>query len=461
MSARPGYHKRKIRLESGERFPLLINASTGLPCPWACRYSLAHHRTKSINTGGGDIDSLCLLYDWAARNGIDLDQRIGSGNLFSMHEIEMLSDALRISRKAPREQNGKKVPRVVGANTHGNYLRDVIAFVKWRVAHVTTALPVGDTRIPAIKERLDQNIRQMKSLISSEPQKKRVGLTEEQQAFFIKVIHPDHDLNPFARANRHRNYAVLLLLFEVGPRRADAVDAMRCYVAHLIKTKNTGTVRGAFYSLKKLSHAQAFRAAADANTVVPYLALSETRELLGSADYMLHHCRAFYRWAVAQGFASYSQDVLDEAEDLVIGGNAKGHAVRSEDPRKGPLTKQEVDSLVLALKAARLQDTIPLDEQAAIVLALATGSNAGQYASMREEDLQPLVHDGQTTGWILQVPRHKKGGGYYRDEFRKRKLGRLFGRVVQDLVDQNRANPRPGPACDVAISKPRSWPRCR
>jgi integrase len=216
-----GFATKAIRLESGERFPLVTDKASGVPCPWACRYSLAHHRTLSINSAKSQADSICLLYDWARKNSIDLDQRIGSGNLFSAHEAEMLVDALRISRKATRIANGKEVARVVHADTHADYVRDVSNFIKWRISHVTTAMPVTDARVPAINSRLQALREQLKSLTGSGSQSQRKGLTEEQQLFFLKVIHPDHELNPFHPETRHRNYALLLFLFELGTRRAE------------------------------------------------------------------------------------------------------------------------------------------------------------------------------------------------------------------------------------------------
>jgi integrase len=218
---------------------------------------------------------------------------------------------------------------------------------------------------------------------------------------------------------------------------SDISDAMRLFIAFLIKNKRSATVSGAYSALQKLAKADACIAAAKEGGVLPYLAISQAKKLFGDADYQLHHVRAFYRWAHSQRFAPFCRNVLDKLEALVIGGNRKGHAVRSHDPKKGPLDQFEISSLMLALQAAREARAIPLEEQTALVLALATGSNPGQYASMREEDLVPLTKDGEITGWILRVPRHKKKGIYYRAAFRERRLSRWRGQIVSDLIAQN------------------------
>lgn len=151
-----------------------------------------------------------------------------------------------------------------------------------------------------------------------------------------------------------------------------------------------------------------------------------------------------YRWCRRQRFQPFTTEVEDKINDLVIGGNAKGRAVRSQDPTVGPFTTEEVANIITALKAARLEGSIPLAEQAAIILCLATGSNASQYAALRHEDLIPIIIDGLTISYILKVPRQKKGEEHLRTSFRQRKLNTFFGSIIAELCAQNIATPHPG-----------------
>ncbi|MBX9793167.1 MAG: hypothetical protein K2Y02_02590, partial [Burkholderiaceae bacterium] len=219
-------------------------------------------------------------------------------------------------------------------------------------------------------------------------------------------------------------------------------DGVRSYIGHLIKTAATLSVRNAFHRIRELAATPAFQEAASHDGAIPYLAFSQAKDALGKDDqWKLHDARAMYRWCVGQRFEAFNHETLALLEEWSLGGNAKGRAVRSKDPKKGPLTPMEVATIVSHLHAARLRGDMPIAEQAAIVLCLATGSNAGQYASMREEDLSPIIADGKVIGYILQVPRHKKGLDYYRDGFRKRKLDVFFGTVLQELISQNGQRP--------------------
>ncbi len=221
-----------------------------------------------------------------------------------------------------------------------------------------------------------------------------------------------------------------------------ALDAVKAYHVHLIKSGSTAAVVNAFHQIGILTRMPSFQEAAAAGAPIPYLAFSQAREYLGKEDqWKLHYGRAMYRWCTQNGHDGFEQGVLDQIEDWRIGGNKKGKAVRSRDPDEGPLTAREVSAIVAALRAARLTGSMPLPEQAALALALAFGSNPSQFASMREEDVEPLRSGDQIAAWIISIPRHKKNEALSRSSFRKRKLTGLYGEIVQDLVQWNQSRP--------------------
>ncbi|WP_294260584.1 tyrosine-type recombinase/integrase [uncultured Sphingomonas sp.] len=221
-----------------------------------------------------------------------------------------------------------------------------------------------------------------------------------------------------------------------------ALDAIKSYFAHLIKSVSPAAVGNAFYQIGILARMPAFQQAAVTADLIPYLAFSEAREYLGKENqWKLHYGRAMYRWCTQNGHAGFDQGVLDQIEDWRIGGNSKGKAVRSRDPDEGPLTAREVSAIITALRAARLSGSMPLPEQAALALALAFGSNPSQFASMREGDVEPLRSGDEIAAWIISIPRHKKGDALSRSSFRKRKLTGLFGEIIQDLIEWNQSRP--------------------
>lgn len=222
------------------------------------------------------------------------------------------------------------------------------------------------------------------------------------------------------------------------------LDGFKCFIVNEIRTASSSSVFNAFNNCMHLLHTPAAMKASLTGNILPYLAFSQAREQLGEDGWQLHYGRMMYHWCRTQLFDQFCPDVDSKIRKMNIGGNAKGRAVRSRDPNKGPLTAEEVANIMSALRAGRAAGTIPIEEQAALVLCLATGSNPGQYVSMREEDLQPVKADGQTVSYILHVPRHKKGHEHLRADFRARKLNTYMGGIIEDLCSSNRANPHSG-----------------
>lgn len=214
------YTVETIRLDTGERFPLLINASTLMPCEWACRWSHAYHRQKAVKTAEAELTALCRLYEWADVRGIDLEERFGSGRLFSPAEVENLSDHVRLNKNGAKLVKGRSVPTIVVGNTHKFRMKKILEFVKWRIAHMAHGV-VDTLRAHDIRLRLKELVDQIKGLVRGSQQKQREALTDEELEFLVKVTHPDHPLNPFKRSTRHRNYALVLMYVELGVREGE------------------------------------------------------------------------------------------------------------------------------------------------------------------------------------------------------------------------------------------------
>ena len=227
----------------------------------------------------------------------------------------------------------------------------------------------------------------MKAVLPNKPLGQTISLTEspiviDRRGYPVDVSGDRWELNE-PTTKIILDWAVLAL------RNVEIEHAFKRYFGWLITTQSPVSVRNAFHFLPCFTQTAAFRAAEDTSSTIPYLAFSEARATLKKADHWkLHYARQVYRWCEAQGYPHFDFEVSCQLDDLVIGGNTKGQAVRSKNPNKGPLDAQEVASLTNALRAARLTNSIPLREQALVWLTLSTGSNASQYACLREEDLQ-------------------------------------------------------------------------
>lgn len=194
---RTSYRVKEVRMESGERFPLLLRLDTGMPVGVVCDYSLAYHRTLSINSSKQQVGAIGLLLEWADAREIDLDQRFGSGDLLSQAEVESLATCLRMSKRSTVSIGGETVPGVVIGDTHGNRMDWVRNFISWRARNMCQAIPVNDPRVSAVADRLAAIERQLGSLKTAGGSRKRLGLTEKQQIRLFEIVKPGAPENPF------------------------------------------------------------------------------------------------------------------------------------------------------------------------------------------------------------------------------------------------------------------------
>ncbi|MCL6250390.1 hypothetical protein M3P36_04915 [Altererythrobacter sp. KTW20L] len=224
------------------------------------------------------------------------------------------------------------------------------------------------------------------------------------------------------------------LAFGEGPH----LNSIRRWVAHNLRHKSVTVAAKGYWNCLTLFNTPAFIAATQDKAEIPYLAFSQAIQQLESKNrWQMAHARDYYTWCHSQQFPFFTDDVVRKLDALVIGGNAKGEAVRSADPDKGPLDAMEVAAITSALRAARVDGSMPINEQAALWLCLGFGANASQYAVMREEDVVPEMINGQIVTTLVSVPRHKKRHVNPRTEFQVRKANRFVGRVLRDLIHEN------------------------
>ena len=75
----------------GERFPMLVDAQTGIPLFDPTIWSLSSYRAKSAATMEQALRGAMLLHLFCARRAIDLDARVRDGGFFSAEELDDLA----------------------------------------------------------------------------------------------------------------------------------------------------------------------------------------------------------------------------------------------------------------------------------------------------------------------------------------------------------------------------------
>jgi hypothetical protein len=160
-------------------------------------------------------------------------------------------------------------------------------------------------------------------------------------------------------------------------------------------------------------------------------------EVRGLAVWRLHHIRFWYRWCAKRHLPHFSGETADLLDDLVIGGNEKGRAVRTRDPEQGAFDDIEFAAIVTHLRALGTE-VLSVLERALVWLEIAFGRNAFTYALMREEDYRPIPEVGTERVYHrFDIPQIKKRGEYLRSDFDPKTLNQELGAVVAELVAHN------------------------
>lgn len=163
-----------------------------------------------------ELRAIAIALDWSEVAGIDLEERIGGAKFFVPEEVLSLRDALRVNRKS---EGCTPVDRM----THYSRCVYVREYIRWRGQHVVQRIPNNDPRFLPARIRLEEVSASMTAMLPKPKASGREGLAPEVEARLREVIHPDHPENPFQRAHRHRNYALLLCYLNLGIRLSEAL----------------------------------------------------------------------------------------------------------------------------------------------------------------------------------------------------------------------------------------------
>lgn len=233
---------KRIRFQNGERHSVL-SAPYGLPVHEVTLY-LNRYRKKgrAANTIHSVCRAMALLYRELSSKEIDLLQRLREGRFLTATEISSLTDAAQywvddsrdeptndsnvidIKRIRMRRRASAKEARAVVVSSRATRLRYIADYLEFVVGYFSATLPT------ALRSTLKlESEAELKALRAEIPQVSRraklgarEGLSEEDQARLLAVIHPDSPDNPWRRPFvRKRNWLIVVLLLATGMRQGE------------------------------------------------------------------------------------------------------------------------------------------------------------------------------------------------------------------------------------------------
>ena len=221
-----GWRTKLVRLQSGERFPLLVPANgNGSPHSEVLTYTLSQLRPASaVRTMTIKLDAIGRGLCFCADRAITLAQRAASAEFLSDDELSAWATVTR-----SRADGHGTVETAVASAAYQAF----VDFSKWTFAPIIARLMDDARRIAATDQFKDFQRRASANRPQSQgPVETGIrvdetnGLTSRQRLIFLSAITPGDATNPYRACDQHRMYAPLLTAYALGPRSGELLGLM-------------------------------------------------------------------------------------------------------------------------------------------------------------------------------------------------------------------------------------------
>lgn len=233
MAAVSGRYKVKMLVlpSSGERLPLIVRTDDGLIEEETSTYVVRHLRERGLspNTVDQHLRSIVMLLEWADRQSppIQLKARCLSTDLLSRDEIFNLRQSLRLNMNRKRAKDPRVIRstgKFVAYEVYYSRCRFACDYLVWHSEQAIFRIPANE---PVRAQEARLRVETMKKVfvgdLPAPRSRSREGLTEEAYELLLSAVVPGANTNPFPHYLQARNFALILLYFELGFRRADAL----------------------------------------------------------------------------------------------------------------------------------------------------------------------------------------------------------------------------------------------
>lgn len=244
-----------IKFDNGERFPMLVSPTDGIPLFKPTVYSISMRRVTGVASATleRDLRAIMHLHAWAMDNGIDIDKRFADGEFLNIQEIDSLTQAAwlyyeQLSESTGTQRKSKQISatnkiiklekyrrrgnraniNMVDADTMGVRLRYIRDYLDWlalqklgNVSYNFAGYGALDSARQQMKQAIEARIPMGKGRSSIG---QREGMEAETEARLREVIALDSEENPWLHMDtRLRNQLIILVMLELGIRMGEAL----------------------------------------------------------------------------------------------------------------------------------------------------------------------------------------------------------------------------------------------
>lgn len=229
-----GFGVSNFIMDSGERYSLVVDRSTGLPLYYPNLYLTTQLRNRSVAhaTMEAEANHLVVLFRYLELRGIDLHERFLRKKFLESFELDDLRDYLQLKQRGVHR--GEKADTVINLITTS--ASDNIVSNKTQYVRLSAVANYLDWYLKTILDKADQNVMDRiveigQGIITRRPKKKgrnnnnlNRDLTDDQLGILFESIRPGSEFNPFTELVQKRNRLIVLLLFHLGIRGGELLN---------------------------------------------------------------------------------------------------------------------------------------------------------------------------------------------------------------------------------------------
>ncbi|WP_439836933.1 tyrosine-type recombinase/integrase [Aeromonas caviae] len=224
------YGVNQFVMQSGERYCLVVDRSSGLPVYYPNLYITTQIRNRgaAFATMMAAASHLAILLRFMESRGINLEQRFLNKEFLNLHELDDLRDFAQHKKEKTSSQalsspwSQLEDTNTVDNGTQYSRLTTFAHYLRWYARHIVTMA----------EQEVVEQINVMAEQIKARRPRKRGrnsfledrSLSDVQLDALFEVIRLGSEFNPFSIDVQARNRLMILLLFHLGIRGGELLN---------------------------------------------------------------------------------------------------------------------------------------------------------------------------------------------------------------------------------------------
>ena len=231
-----GNVQKTFVMDSGERYCLVVDASSGLPLYYPNLYVTTQVRNKSLSYSAMEaaLGGISVLIRFFNQRGEDIERRFQDGVFLYESELDAIRDYCQIkfrSQTIEKDQNGlfnlselQEFDGKVSSETEYARLTVIAQYTKWLAEQITRTEKDSIAALQIVKMekglKARRPVKKKRNIVSDEK-----GLTEGQLELLFELFRSESEFNPFkGEAVQVRNRLIFLMLYHLGLRGGELLN---------------------------------------------------------------------------------------------------------------------------------------------------------------------------------------------------------------------------------------------